>query len=216
MAGPKDSGKMSWASISHRIITPGKIASIMPERQFSASMIDDKTQLVFVDEWSESTLESDLTKTILQGGWMVTAMKHSLPGVVMNNSPFYITANKVQHFGDDNDNVKRRIEVFETRSLPHCIPGVDHWMYDHAMDCVSWLANKITTNHEQINPDELWYEPTHNDLQMINVNEGFKLFNPVGLSNITNDDLSQAWHSECARRFVDGNYPQILSSTTSA
>ena len=66
-------------------------------------------------------------------------------------------------------------------------------MYDHAMDCVSWLANKITTNHGQINPDELWYEPTHNvDPQTINVNKGFKLFNPVGLSNITNDDLSQA------------------------
>ena len=124
---------------------------------------------------------------------MVTAMKHSLPRVVMNNSPFYITANKVPHFGDDNENVKRRIEVFETTSLPRCIPGVDRWMYDHAMDCVSWLANEITTNREHINPDELWYEPTHNvDLQTININEGFKLFDTVVLSNITNDDLSQA------------------------
>ena len=193
VAGPKDSGKTSWASIFHRIITPGKIASITPERQFSASMIDDETQLVFVDEWSESTLESDLAKTILQGGWMVTAMKHRLPRVVMNNSPFYITANKVPHFGDDNENVKRRIEVFETTSLPHCTPGVDRWMYDHAMDCVSWLANEITTNREHVNPDELWYEPTRNvDLQTININEGFKLFDPVVLSNITNDDLSQA------------------------
>lgn len=69
---PKGSGKTSWASIFYRIITLGKIASITPERQFSASMIDDKTQLV------------------LQGGWMVTAMKHGLPRVVTNNSPFYI------------------------------------------------------------------------------------------------------------------------------
>ena len=71
-------------------------------------MIDNETQLVSVDEWSESTLESDLAKTILQGGWMAIAMKHRLLRVVMNNSPSYITANKVPHFGDDNENVKRR------------------------------------------------------------------------------------------------------------
>ena len=50
VAGPKDSGKTSWASIFHPIITPGKIASITSERQFFASMIDEQTQLVFVDE----------------------------------------------------------------------------------------------------------------------------------------------------------------------
>ena len=37
-------------------------------------MIKTDTQLVIIDEWSSRTLQSDLAKTILQGGWMVTAV----------------------------------------------------------------------------------------------------------------------------------------------
>ena len=69
-AGPRDSGKTSWASIFHLIIPEGKIASVTGERQFSGAMITAATQLVLIDEWSNFTLQSDLAKTILQGvGW---------------------------------------------------------------------------------------------------------------------------------------------------
>ena len=110
VAGPKDSGKTSRASIFHRIIQD-KIASITGEGQFSAAMINKATQLVLIDEWSRATLQSE---TILQGGWMVTAVKHGLPRTVMNN----LTTNEVPEFGDDNENVKRRIAVFKTESFP--------------------------------------------------------------------------------------------------
>ena len=116
--GPKDSGKTSWASVFRRIIPAESIASITSERQFSAAMVTDDTELVIVDDWSASTLQSDLAKTILQGGWMVTAVKHSNPKCVANNSPFYITTNGVPDFRDENDNVQRRIVVFNTTSLP--------------------------------------------------------------------------------------------------
>ena len=52
-------------------------------------MIKEDTQLVLVDEWSADTIQSDFAKTILQGGWMVTAVKHEAPRCVMNNNPFY-------------------------------------------------------------------------------------------------------------------------------
>jgi hypothetical protein len=65
--GPKDSGKTLWASIFHCVIPQGKIASITGEQQFSAAMITEDTQLVVVDEWSESTLQSDLAKSL--DGW---------------------------------------------------------------------------------------------------------------------------------------------------
>ena len=61
-------------------------------------------QLVLTDEWSRATLQSDVAKTILQGGWMVTAFKHGLSRTIMNNSPFYITSNEVPEFGDDDEN----------------------------------------------------------------------------------------------------------------
>ena len=89
VAGPKDSGKTSWFNIFHRIVPADAIASLTKEKQFSAAMITNDTQLVLVDEWSANTMESELAKSILQGGWMVTAVKHGLPRTVLNNSLHY-------------------------------------------------------------------------------------------------------------------------------
>jgi hypothetical protein len=83
VAGLKDSGKTSWASVFHRVVPAESIASITNKHQFSVSMVTDDTQLVIVDDWSQNTMQSDLAKTILQGGWMVTAVKHGEPRRVM-------------------------------------------------------------------------------------------------------------------------------------
>ena len=69
VAGPKDSGKTCWSNIFHHIIPSSAIASLNKEKQFSAAMITNETQLVIVDEWLANTMESDLAKSILQGGW---------------------------------------------------------------------------------------------------------------------------------------------------
>ena len=66
VVGPKDSGKTSWSNIFHRVIPPGYVASLTKEKQFSAAMIKNDTQLVL-------------------------AVKHGLPRTVLNNSPYYIT-----------------------------------------------------------------------------------------------------------------------------
>ena len=195
VAGPKDSGKTSWASIFHRIIPPGYIASITNEQQFSASMITNDTQLVFVDEWSENTLQSDLAKTILQGGWMVSAVKHGPAKCIMNNSPYYITTNLVPDFGREDENVKRRIAVFTTTSLPKTLAGVDRWIFDHAMDCVVWMAEEITANHGMIDADELWYEGNSLPANIIDNNQGAKLYQSNRMQSVTNTDLQHAFRS---------------------
>ena len=189
VAGPKDSGKTSWACIFHRIVPKNKIASITGEGQFSAAMIKPDTQLVIIDEWSSRTLQSDLAKTILQGGWMVTAVKHGLPRTVMNNSPFYITSNEVLDFGDDDENVKRRIAIFRTKSLPHYTSGADRWMFDHAMDCISWLANEITRLRHHIPAEELWYETQHGSGIIENESNALRLFDVDVVARVTMDEL---------------------------
>ena len=95
VCGPKDSGKTSSANIFHRLIPTRAIASITNERQFSAAMLTRETQLVIIDDWSPGTMDSELAKTLLQGGWIVTAMKHSDPRQIFNHSPFYVTTNEV-------------------------------------------------------------------------------------------------------------------------
>ena len=189
VAGPKDSGKTSWSNIFHRIIPSAAIASLTKEKQFSAAMITNDTQLVIVDEWSASTMESDLAKSILQGGWMVTAVKHGVPRTVLNNSPYYITTNHVPDFGDEDENVRRRIDIFTTESLPRPRPGINRWLYDHAMDCIAWIADEINGNRDVISDTELWYEGSNSEPLTIAANEGELLFDNARLRAISEADL---------------------------
>ena len=122
---PKDSGKTSWFNVFLGLIPMKFIASITNEKQFSAVMISDETQLVFLDEWSETILQSDMAKTVLQVGLMVKFVKHQRAKCIINNSPFYITTNDVPNFGNEDENVKRRIIAFETNSFPETRPGID-------------------------------------------------------------------------------------------
>ena len=68
VCGPKDSGKTTWVSVFLTVIDRTYIASLIKEKTFSSMMINEDTQLVFLDEWTSDTLQSDTAKTVLQGG----------------------------------------------------------------------------------------------------------------------------------------------------
>ena len=165
--GPKDSGKTTWASVFLGTIRRKFIASVIQENQFSCAMIDEDTQIIFLDEWAERTLQSDMAKLVLQGGYMVSAVKHGKPKILDNRCPFYITTNEVPYFGNDEENVQRRIRVFKTKSLESCLTNVDRWIRDNPMDCIVWIAQEIEENIELVDVDERWYErnpPIGNDV----------------------------------------------------
>ena len=107
----------------------------------------------------------------------------------MNNSPYYITSNEVPDFGKDNENVQRRIEIFTTQSLPQVLPAIDRWMYDHAIDCIAWIAEEINANRDRIDPNELWYEPSNSQPLTIASNEGECLFSTEKIKQISHADL---------------------------
>ncbi len=115
-------------------------------------MINETTQIVMVDEWCASRMESDLAKTLLQGGWMTTAVKHQQPRCFFNTCPFYIT------IGKEQENVLRRLAIFETESLKEVIVGVAKWIYDNAMACAAWIAKQINANLDMVEREERWYE----------------------------------------------------------
>lgn len=152
-------------------------------------MLTDDTQLVIVDEWPPNTMDSSLAKTILQGGWMVTAVKHGKPRRVINNSPYYITTNDVPNFGDEDENVQRRIQVFVAKSLPCQMPGIDCWIYDHAMDRIAWILDELHRHYEQIAKDELWYEPNVTRRLAMTADEGTSLFQLEHIRGICPSDL---------------------------
>ena len=112
-------------------------------------------------------MTSDLAKTVLQGGWMVTAVKHSQPRCLNYHSPFYITTNNVPDFGTENENVERCIHLFTTSSLPTPTSGIDQWLFDNAMHCIAWMADEINSHRSLIPPAELWYEDDDNVNKMV-------------------------------------------------
>ena len=99
LCGRKDSGKTSWVQLLLGVIPLRNVATITQEKQFSAAMMGEDTELVFLDEWSENTLQADLAKIVLQGGYMVTCVKHQPPKTMINNTPFYIKTNELPNFG---------------------------------------------------------------------------------------------------------------------
>ena len=71
-----NSGKSSWARIFFGLMNRSKIVSVTKEKTFGLSMVDEDTELIFIDEWSENTLDISNVKTLFQGCWMVKSVKH--------------------------------------------------------------------------------------------------------------------------------------------
>ena len=73
---------------------------------------------------------------------MPKSTKHKDVTFVLNNSPYYITTNSLPSFEAEDDNVKRRIKVFETISLPSTSPHVERSMRKTPCTALSGLLMK--------------------------------------------------------------------------
>ena len=83
---------------------PARMHRVCDKRRSVFRRYDDTTaELVIINEWSRSRIQSDLAKILLQGGWMVTSVKHGVSRQVNNNSPFDITTNHVPDFGNEDE-----------------------------------------------------------------------------------------------------------------
>ena len=173
--GPKDPGKTSLINVLFGIIPMTDVASITQERQFAAAMIEEHTQLVVLDEWSEYTLQSDIAKSVLQGGVMVKSVKHKTAKRIENKALFYIATNQLPNFGSEDINVQRRIVCFKTSSLPNTCANADKWMKANCMHCIAWLISEIDKYKKLVDPDELWYEQNEHveasDTELFNLDE---------------------------------------------
>ena len=158
LCGPKDSGKTGWVQVLLGVIPMRNVATIIQEKQFSAAMMGEDTKLVFLQEWSENTLQADLTKIVLQGGYMVTYVKHQSPKTLINKAAFYIATNELLNFDSEHDNVIRRVEAFKTESLPSTLPNVNEWLRRNSMQCIVWAAQEIERLLHFLNEEDRWYE----------------------------------------------------------
>ena len=156
--GDSDSGKSSWARLFSGLIPKTKIVSISKEKTFGTSMLVDDTELVFVDEWGIDTMSADIAKSLLQGGWIVQAIKHQKPRTMNVKSGMYLTCNQLPDFGDDQQHIEKRIAVFHTTSLLDKVPDAPKWIEENAMSCLVYILNEINSNVQVLPENERFYE----------------------------------------------------------
>ena len=136
VCGANNSGKSSWARIFFDLMNRSKIVSVTKEKTFGLSMVDEDTELIFTDEWSENTLDTSNVKTLLQGGWMVKSVKYQDAQTCDNKAGIYLTRNESPDFGVEQANVDRRISVFHTTELPEPKSEAPQWIEDNPMECL--------------------------------------------------------------------------------
>ena len=142
--GEADSGKTSWFAPYEGIISQDKLASVTRDTHFSASMLNPETECLFVDEWPPDALTADDAKRILQGGYVAIPQKHKEAVHLVYRSGIYITCNEIPPFsGVDEQAIRARITVFETKSLKKKNPYATGWLRKHCMQCFHWAAERL-------------------------------------------------------------------------
>ena len=158
--GPQDSGIHTWLSIFRRLISRERIVTLSHAQKFKTADVREDTELIVVRE--ASRMNRAQAEHILRGhGVEIDLEKEPWAIFASNYSPFYMTSTNPPNLGPD----AMYVTVYRTRSLPDFQLDTDTWMYNHAMDCIAWIAREINDNIEVVENEERWYE----DLTGINL-----------------------------------------------
>jgi len=120
LVGDAYSGKTSLFFPILGLVHQGNVATVTKQRAFNKSMISKFTEVVFIDEATESTLDIDDWKTLTQGGYSAHDVKYQAAKSFINRCPMIITTQRKLDFGpSDQPAMDRRLSTYEFRSLPN-------------------------------------------------------------------------------------------------
>jgi len=110
-------------------------------------MIDSSTEVIFLDEAYANLLDIDDWKIICQGGFTFHDVKWKQAKGVHCRASMYITCQQKMDFGKaHNDAMNRRLHKYYFKSLPHVDSEANHWLREHAMDCIVWTQKMAATD----------------------------------------------------------------------
>ena len=206
VVGDSDSGKTSWANILFGLIPENKTAVLTKEKVFGHSMIGDDTELLFVDEWNADMMSSDMLKNLLQGGYFPQSVKYKNPTMQSMNAGVYMTCNILPSFGEEDDNVKRRLSIYQTKSLTGKVIEAPRWMKDHAFQCLVWMVNTLNRNKDLIYPDERFYELDEKESANAIIRINVPTQEMERIKNVTLDSSSSSKESDSKYELILGSY----------
>ena len=147
--GDANSGKTSLFFPILCLIHHGNVATVTKQRAFNKSMITPYTEVIFIDETTEKTLDMDDWKILTQGGYAAHDVKYRNARAFINRCPMLITSQRKLDFGPaDQPAMDRRLRTYTFRSLPQPKKRASAWMKKHTMDCVIWAAQTAKAPEE--------------------------------------------------------------------
>ena len=154
LVGDANSGKTSLFFPILSLVHHGNVATVTKQRAFNKSMITPFTEVIFLDEATESTLDIDDWKTLTQGGYSVHDVKYQRAKSFINRCPMLITSQRRLNFGpSDQPAMDRRLRTYQFKSLANPRKSASTWLKKHPMDCLIWAAGKAKEARRRA-PDE--------------------------------------------------------------
>ena len=108
------------------------------QKAFNKAMIMSFTEVIFIDEASESTLDIDDWKVLTQGGYSAHDVKYQTAKAFINKCPMILTTQQKLQFGPTHQPaMEKRLRTYVFKALPDPKKNAAAWLKKHAMDCVA-------------------------------------------------------------------------------
>ncbi|XP_068759716.1 uncharacterized protein [Montipora capricornis] len=141
LVGDANSGKTSLFFPILSLVHHGNVATVTKQRAFNKSMITPFTEVIFLDEATESTLDIDDWKTLTQGGYSAHDVKYQRAKSFINRCPMLITCQKKLDFGpSDQPAMDRSPSTSPFKRLANPTKRAATWLKKHPMECLIWAT----------------------------------------------------------------------------
>ena len=130
---------------------------ISKQKAFNKSLVDENTQIIFLDEAYTKLMDPDDWKILTQGGLTAHNRKYKTSSLSMIRCPMFITCQKDMDFGVEHNtamDVRLRKFFFKSLTSPR-VAGVQEFLKAHAMDCIAWACGLARTPEDELPPPML-------------------------------------------------------------
>ena len=154
LVGEPNSGKTSLFTPITRFIPARYIAMISKQKAFNKSLVDENTQIIFLDEAYAKLMDPDDWKILAQGGLTAHDRKYKTSSLAVIRCPMLITCQTDMDFGrEHNDAMAVRLKKFFFKRLTSPrVAGVQEFLQTNAMDCVVWACSLAITPDDELPP----------------------------------------------------------------
>lgn len=105
-------------------------------------MIDEQTEVIFIDEATVSIMDIDDWKILTQGGWTAHDRKFTTAKGFLNRCPMLLTCQKELVFPkEDQPAMVSRLNIFKFKALPKKDPSAFEWLKKHPVECLVWAMD---------------------------------------------------------------------------